>query len=200
MSLVTVIPELESDPQQPKTTEAEQQPPFQHPAQHPAQHPVHRRIHAAVPIPQKPLPIAQLPSQPIKGSIMRLRVSSSMPNWRPFTRVRDPKPVAASLARAIIEVLLGNRPCSHLRSRATRPVYEGIARRADLIRRIHGRITTGRTVRVTGQRSQVHRGKGGTLLDCEASFTVHDGLRYRAVALQLTPRHGDWIITALEIG
>ena len=163
----------------------------------------------AVPAPQTramapkirhPLENNPLAADQLRPNILRMRVSGSAPNWHPYNRVCDPRSAAASMAIAVIEILYGARPASHLRSRTIHPVYQGVVKRAALIRRIHGRVIPRSSPKIIGRRMQLHRTLSGKLRDCEMSFTVFDGERFRAIAMQLTPRHGDWIMTALEIG
>lgn len=107
----------------------------------------------------------------------------------------DPGTWASLMARAVVEVLVGIRPATQLARWLTTDLYEAVARRAGLARRIHGqcertRRSTTRRVRIDQVRHDAH----------EAAVVVHDGTRTRGVALRIEAHRGRWRITALEIG
>lgn len=106
----------------------------------------------------------------------------------------SPSRWGASIVRTAAECLLGIRPAVQLVRWLDEPVYEALARRADLATRVRGaRRGTGVTIRSAHSlRLDDHA--------AEVSVVLHDGERCRAAALRLECYHGRWLVTALEIG
>lgn len=115
-------------------------------------------------------------------------------SWKSAPELPDASRWAASIAKASVECLLGLRPSGQLGRWLDGPVYEALARRADLAVRMLG---TSRSPGVRLISTHVQQCEDGAI---EATACLHDGRRARAVAVRLEVFHGRWLVTSLEIG
>jgi hypothetical protein len=104
----------------------------------------------------------------------------------------DPRRWCAVFARALVEVLTGTRQAAQLSMWTTRPVLALLERRSNLL-----------LARRVGRASA----RAGRIILCEpaagvleASLTLHDNARVRAVAFRLELYDGRWLCTAIDIG
>jgi hypothetical protein len=115
------------------------------------------------------------------------------PQPTPRALLPEPKPWAARLVQAIVEVTAGARPVGQLIRWTTNDVYESMQRRmahagsmAGSVRRV-GSIV--RSVHVDEPRDGV----------AEVCAVVQHGVRCRAIALRLEGVDGRWQCTALQV-
>ena len=106
----------------------------------------------------------------------------------------DPVRVVRAVVTAAGEVLAGLRPATPLGRGTTPELYDAIARRAGLARRILGEYGSVRP-RVRSVDLQLTRSGA-----YEACVMVEDGHRLRAAGARVEPRHGRWVLSALEVG
>ena len=106
----------------------------------------------------------------------------------------DPVRVVRAVVTAAVEVLAGLRPATQLGRWTTPELYDAIARRAGLARRILGEYGSVRP-RVRSVDLQLTRSGA-----YEACVMVEDGHRLRAAGARVEPRHGRWVLSALEVG
>ena len=106
----------------------------------------------------------------------------------------DPARVVRAVVTAAVEVLAGLRPATQLGRWTTPELYDAIARRAGLARRILGEYGSVRP-RVRSVDLQLTRSGA-----YEACVMVEDGHRLRAAGARVEPRHGRWVLSALEVG
>ena len=106
----------------------------------------------------------------------------------------DPVRVVRTVVTAAVEVLAGLRPATQLGRWTTPELYDAIARRAGLARRILGEYGSVRP-RVRSVDLQLTRSGA-----YEACVMVEDGHRLRAAGARVEPRHGRWVLSALEVG
>lgn len=99
------------------------------------------------------------------------------------------------LAVAASEVLTGVRQVQQLTRWLDSPTYGELARRAGLIRRLHGQPQRPTPAQVRS----VHV-RRATAQEWEVWALVHDGTRLRAIAARVEQFHGRWRANALEIG
>ncbi len=113
----------------------------------------------------------------------------------------DPRPWAARLAQALVEVMIGARPAPQVLRWTTPEVYAVLARRGALAARRAGAARAAgaspRRARVAVRRVLVCEPADGV---AEASVVLVDGTRVRALALRLTGQDGRWRVEALQIG
>lgn len=105
-----------------------------------------------------------------------------------------PEKFAASVVGQAVEILMGHRPVRQLQTWLHPEVYDALARRAGLGRRIHGKPEKCRSPRI--KRVRVCQPRPGV---AEASLVIFDGKKIRAAAVRLEVRRGRWHVTALEI-
>lgn len=106
----------------------------------------------------------------------------------------DPARVVRAVVTAAVEVLAGLRPATQLGRWTTPELYDAIARRAGLARRILGEYGSVRP-RVRSVDLQLTRSGA-----YEACVMVEDGHRLRAAGARVEPHHGRWVLSALEVG
>ncbi|MDO4242276.1 MAG: Rv3235 family protein [Actinomyces sp.] len=110
------------------------------------------------------------------------------------TTMPDPDRSAASIVQAACEVLTGHRPADQLARWTTPELFEALARRAGLARRLLGPRPQASRMRARSVRTQaVTRGA------CEATVLLDDGSRVRAAAARLVAHRGRWVLSHLEI-
>lgn len=109
----------------------------------------------------------------------------------------EPEPTswAATLVRAAVEVLKGQRPAAQLIRWVDADLWAALDRRARLGVQVDGRPGRPAPVRVR----RVHGCPLNTAV-WECSVVIDDGGRVRAVALRLERLRGRWCATALTIG
>lgn len=106
----------------------------------------------------------------------------------------DPLHSAATIVTAAGEVLTGHRPVDQLARWTTPELFEAIARRAGLARRLLGPDPQPDRMRARTVRTQ-QTAYGA----CEATVLLDDGSRVRAAAARLEAHRGRWILSRLEI-
>ncbi|MGC0249701.1 Rv3235 family protein [Pseudactinotalea sp. Z1748] len=111
------------------------------------------------------------------------------------TDLPDPASWAATLARATVEVLQGQRPPAQLIRWMDADLWAALNRRALL-----GVQVAGRPDRPAQVRPRRVHGCAVSATTWEFSVVLHDGDRMRAVALRLEVLRGRWCATALSIG
>lgn len=110
------------------------------------------------------------------------------------TRMPDPARSAASIVQAACEVLTGHRPADQLARWTTPQLFDALARRAGLARRLLGPRPQATRMRARSVRAQtVAHGA------CEATVLLDDGSRVRAAAVRLVAHRGRWVLSHLEI-
>lgn len=158
-----------------------------------------------LPVPAaEPAPGGRHPAPPIVGALaLNLTTSGSPrledhqfgPQPTPSQDLPDPRPTATFLFQAVVEVLGGRRPASQLTRWMTHDVHTGLSVRTATIARVLGRRPTGRQAVVKAVR--ICRPADGVV---EASATVIDTDRVRALAMRMEGLDGRWRVTALEVG
>ena len=115
----------------------------------------------------------------------------------PYTRERkllgDPTPLACTVAKTAVEIVLGRGGLEQLARWVTPAIRLALAEQHGLAHRAE--ITARGPVAI--QRIRVFRVSNAA---AEASIVVNDGLRTRAVAARFEDVGGRWQATALEIG
>ncbi|ETJ06759.1 MAG: hypothetical protein Q605_AUC00220G0004 [Actinomyces urogenitalis DORA_12] len=102
--------------------------------------------------------------------------------------------MAQALVTAAAEVLAGLRPVDHLSGWTTPELFDALARRAGLARRILGEVTSPRP---RPRRASVQLTPSGA---CEAMVLLDVGPQLRAAAARLEMHRGRWILAVVEIG
>ncbi|MCL3778645.1 MULTISPECIES: Rv3235 family protein [unclassified Actinomyces] len=105
----------------------------------------------------------------------------------------DPVRTAQVVVTAAAEVLAGWRPAEHLGRWASPELYDALARRAGLARRILGEVPDPRP-RVRTLRVQLTASGA-----CEVCAVLDDGERVRGAGARLESHRGRWLLTSLEI-
>lgn len=108
----------------------------------------------------------------------------------------DPKQWGARIALATFEVLLGRRPAAQLGRYIDQRTASSLATHAGQYarKRQQVRSVTVASPQVTSTRVQQPHPDAA-----EVTVVMHDGYRFRAVALRLTARNTSWVCTAFEI-
>lgn len=108
-------------------------------------------------------------------------------------RPPDPVRTAQAVVTAAAEVLAGWRPADHLGRWTSPELYDALARRAGLARRILGEAPAprprARTIRVQLTVSGA----------CEVCAVLDDGVRVRGAGARFELHRGRWLLTNLEI-
>lgn len=108
-------------------------------------------------------------------------------------RPPDPVRTAQAVITAAAEVLAGWRPADHLGRWTSPELYDALARRAGLARRILGEAPAprprARTIRVQLTVSGA----------CEVCAVLDDGVRVRGAGARFELHRGRWLLTNLEI-
>ena len=168
------------------------------PARAPARDPVHARRAVAPAVAPATLANAEIARgwdrlrfQPVlqPRKTQTERMGTTRPQICP-----DPARVVRAVVTAAVEVLAGLRPATQLGRWTTPELYDAIARRAGLARRILGEYGSVRP-RVRSVDLQLTRSGA-----YEACVMVEDGHRLRAAGARVEPRHGRWVLSALEVG
>lgn len=155
---------------------------------------------SAEPAPGRP----HRPAPPVVGALAlslssteepRLEDHQFGPQHTPTHALPDPRQTSTFLFQAVVEVLGGRRPVSQLTRWMTHEVHAGLSIRAATIARVLGQRPNGRSAVVKAVR--ICRPADGVV---EASATVIDTHRVRAVAMRLEGLDGRWRVTALEVG
>lgn len=109
----------------------------------------------------------------------------------------DPRQWGGRVALAAFEIMIGNRSANQLARLVDSKTLHVLAlhtSRMSIERRRQRNVVTGRP-RVTSVRCyQPHPDAA------EITAVVHDGVRFRAVAMRLAGRGGQWMATAFEMG
>lgn len=115
----------------------------------------------------------------------------------PYLRARkvlgDPTPLACTVVKAAVEIVLGGRGIDHLARWVTPGIRTSLAQQGGLAQRAGRTLTS--PVRIL--RIRVYRASETA---AEASVIADDGLRVRAVAARFEDVGGRWQATVLEIG
>lgn len=119
------------------------------------------------------------------------RFPSSAPD---AARPPHPGRWAPAVMRAILEVLAGYRPVTHLNRWVSIELYHNLARQAALVLRLGREHVSKRPVLRRLQLSSVAPGRLNVI------GTFHDGTHVRALAGELVVRHDRWVVTDLQIG
>lgn len=108
----------------------------------------------------------------------------------------DPKQWAARIALATFEVLLGRRPAAQLARHIDQRTAAALATHASAYgrRRQQQRGGPVATPQIASTRIQQPHPDAA-----EVTIVLHDGYRFRAVAMRLTARNTAWICTAFDI-
>lgn len=119
------------------------------------------------------------------------------PSPSPYTRERpplgDPTPLACTVAKTALEVVLGGRGLEQLARWLSPDLRESLARQGGLAQRIGRRLAA--PVRI--HRIRVYRVSPTA---AEISVVADDGVRARAIAARFEDVGGRWQATVLEIG
>ncbi|AJT42970.1 hypothetical protein UM93_07740 [Psychromicrobium lacuslunae] len=111
--------------------------------------------------------------------------------------------LAASVAKASLEVLAGTRAPKQLARLLSPEVFGTLQRRAELTQQARSAqaMTPGLAPRA-GQSPQIRSAHGCSVAPgiYELSVLAADGPRYRAIALRIEQQFGNWIVTVLQIG
>ncbi len=116
---------------------------------------------------------------------------------RPAPALPDPTATCATVVRAAVEVLRGDRPAAQLARWLTPLVLDQLTERARLLREALAPDDGARSARpVQVRRIRLER-RGDT---AEASVVVEDQGRCRAAAVRLEAHRGQWRIAVLDLG
>jgi hypothetical protein len=115
------------------------------------------------------------------------------PYTRPKRALGDPTPLACTVAKTALEVVLGGRGLDSLNRWVTPEIRTSLARQGALALR-SGR---GRQASVAIKRIRVYRVSEAA---AETSIITDDGDRVRAIAARFEDVGGRWQATALDIG
>lgn len=102
--------------------------------------------------------------------------------------------MAQALVTAAAEVLAGLRPVDHLSGWTTPELFDALARRAGLARRILGEAASPRP---RPRRASVQLTPSGA---CEAMVLLDVGPQLRGAAARLEMHRGRWVLAIVEIG
>ncbi|MBN2176671.1 MAG: hypothetical protein JW722_03335 [Demequinaceae bacterium] len=117
----------------------------------------------------------------------------SNPYVRPRRALGDPTPLACTVAKTALEVVLGGTGLDQLNRWVTPEIRTSLARQGALALR-SGR---GRQAAVAIKRIRVYRVSEAA---AETSIVADDGVRVRAVAARFEDVGGRWQATVLDIG
>lgn len=110
----------------------------------------------------------------------------------------DPRQWGGRITLAAFEIMLGKRPAHQLSRLVDSRTLQQLALHTSRYGRERARLRPGQVPgrpRVTSVRSfQPHADAA------EVTAVVHDGLRYRAVAIRLSARGDQWMTTAFQMG
>jgi hypothetical protein len=116
---------------------------------------------------------------------------------QPAPALPDPTAMCATVVRAAVEVLRGDRPAAQLARWLTPLLLDQLSERARLLREAAPAEAEARTARpVQVRRIRLER-RGET---AEATVVVEDQGRCRAAAVRLEAHRGQWRIAVLELG
>lgn len=104
----------------------------------------------------------------------------------------DPTPLACTLAKAALEVVMGAPSVAMVARWVVPPLRVSLERQGAMARRAGARVPT-----VSVERVRVCRVNATV---AEASVVLSDGHRGRAVAMRLEDRSGKWMATVLDVG
>lgn len=128
------------------------------------------------------------------GAVPAPRVPASL---RPYARPRkvlgDPTPLACTVAKAVMEALLGGTALDPFARWIEPGVFAQLARQRSLARR----AGLARTEPVGVRRARVFRVSRDA---AEVSIVVDDGEHCRAIAMRLEDVTGRWLVTELHVG
>lgn len=105
-----------------------------------------------------------------------------------------PRRWAPAVMRAILEVLSGYRPVTHLNRWVSLELYQNLARQAALVLRLGREHVSARPSLRRLQLSSVSAGRVNMI------GTFFDGKQVRALAGELVVRKDRWVVTDLQIG
>lgn len=124
-------------------------------------------------------------------------LTRTVPRPDPYARTRrvlgDPAPLACTVAKTALEVVLGGAGLDQLNRWVTPEIRQSLARQRALAERA-GRCEP-QPVRIV--RIRVYR---VTDTAAEASVIADDGFRVRAIAARFEDCSGRWLTTVLDIG
>ena len=133
-------------------------------------------------------------ARPLASVVVVIRPT---PVANPYARERrvlgDPTPLACTVAKTALEVVLGGGGLDHLNRWVTPEIRASLARQSALARRAGA--TIGGVVSI--RRIRVYRVSD---VAAETSIVADDGTRARAIAARFEDVGGRWQATALEIG
>lgn len=109
------------------------------------------------------------------------------PAAKPFS---DPSHAAGAIGLAVVDVLRGRRPFTHLLRWVSPALYDQLSEKAPSRLVLEGAALRLRRVRV----------QQAVATAVEATVVVEQGKRLRAVALRLEAHRGDWRATAITVG
>ncbi len=139
---------------------------------------------------------AQLAEMPLAG-LVAVPLPGPRPPLNPYTRPRkvlgDPTPLACTVAKVALEVVLGGLGLDQLTRWVTPEIREALAQEGALARRAGLRI--GAPVRIL--RIRVFRVSD---VAAETSVVADDGVHARAVAARFEDVGGRWQATVLDLG
>lgn len=151
-----------------------------------------------------PIPLPQLPSDPPRP----LRVVRPVPDATddggrvptPRAELPAPGPVAARLARGLVEVLSGERPAAHVTTLVSEDVLAELERRVSRLAAA-GPPGVRRALREVIRSVHVSEPADGVAEVCAVVRRgAGEGARHRAIALRMEGLDGSWCCTALEVG
>lgn len=162
-------------------------------------------------VPQRPGRPPQAPSRPARVRRVRLgtdrryaddvdlaEIAAARPvTEQPEPALPDPTAMCATVVRAAVEVLRGERPAAQLARWLTPLLLDQLGERARLLREAATPDATAPAARpVQVRRIRLER-RGET---AEATVVVEDQGRCRAAAVRLEAHRGQWRIAVLELG
>ncbi|HHU09573.1 MAG TPA: hypothetical protein GXZ60_06115 [Intrasporangiaceae bacterium] len=157
--------------------------------------PVPRRRMVPTPLPGEPFPEPAEDPRFIQEALRFTDIDED-DTPRAMPALPDPRPLAASIAQALVEVLAGRRPVIQLIRWTTPAVYAALSARSTVAHR--RRLGDSRAPsRVTVRRVVVRCPQEGI---AEVAIVVIDGTRVRAMAARMRADHGRWIVDALQVG
>lgn len=112
----------------------------------------------------------------------------------PAARPPHPQRWAPAVMRAILEVLAGYRPVTHLNRWVSLELYQNLARQAALVLRLGREHVSARPALRRLRLSSVCAGRINVI------GTFFDGKQVRALAGELVVRNDRWVVTDLQIG
>lgn len=126
------------------------------------------------------------------GTVPRKRPSPGNPYARSRRPLGDPTPLACTVAKTALEVVMGGSGIETLTRWVSPAVREGLAMQHSLARRASRFPTHPATI----ARIRVFRVHAKA---AEVSIVAHDGDRNRAIAMRLEDTSGRWQATVLEV-